>query len=78
MPIVYFTSHLQHFIDCPALEIAGDNVRTVLDKVFALNPKLRSYVLDDQAPLEFIPRIRTQHVPSASDQCAFRSAAKWP
>ena len=51
MPTVHFTSHLQQFMDCPVVEVAGNTVRIVLDRVFALNPKLRSYILDDQSGL---------------------------
>lgn len=48
MPIVAFTPNLARHIDCPAQEAPGSTVREVLDGVFALNPRLRGYVLDDQ------------------------------
>ena len=51
MPTVHFTSHLQHFLDCPAVEVAGDTVRVALEKVFSQNPRMRSYVLDDQGEI---------------------------
>ena len=48
MPTVHFTSHLSNFLDCPAVEVTGDTVRTALEIVFSQNPRVRSYVLDDQ------------------------------
>ena len=48
MPTVHFTSHLRNFLDCPAVEVTGDTVRTALEIVFSQNPRVRSYVLDDQ------------------------------
>jgi molybdopterin converting factor small subunit len=48
MPTVHFTNHLQNFLDCPAVEVPGDTVRTALETVFSQNPRMRSYVLDDQ------------------------------
>jgi hypothetical protein len=38
-------------MSCPTAEVPGDTVRIVLDGVFATNPKLRSYLLDDQGRL---------------------------
>ena len=32
----------------PGADLPGDTVRAVLDGVFAAQPRLRSYVLDDQ------------------------------
>ena len=51
MPRVSFTNNLQRHLDCPATTVSGDNVRTILDATFAENPKLRSYLLDDQGCL---------------------------
>jgi len=51
MPRVAFTSNLQRHLACPTQEAAGDSVRAVLDRVFVANPRLRSYVLDDQGRL---------------------------
>ena len=48
MPKVQFTPHLQRFVDCPPSEVTGDTVRSVLEAVFAQNPRLRGYILDDQ------------------------------
>ena len=51
MPKVTFTPNIQRHVSCPDTEAEGRNVREVLDKVFAENPRARSYVLDDQAAL---------------------------
>lgn len=51
MARVFFTSNLRRHVDCPETEAAGASVRDVLDAVFAANPRLRGYVLDDQAAL---------------------------
>lgn len=55
MPRVSFTPHLQRFLDAPPATVAGSTVREALDAVFADNPRLRGYVLDEQG------RVR-QHV----------------
>ena len=51
MPRVVFTKHLERFISCPPSEVPGTTVIEVLTAVFADNPRLRGYVLDDQAGL---------------------------
>ena len=51
MPRVTFTSNLQRHLACAPTDVAGETVRAVLDSVFAANPKLRSYLLDDQGRL---------------------------
>ena len=51
MARVVFTANLRRHVDCPETEAAGASVRDVLDAVFAANPRLRGYVLDDQAAL---------------------------
>lgn len=51
MARVVFTSNLRRHVDCPEVEARGDTVREALDAVFALNQRLRGYVLDDQAAL---------------------------
>jgi len=48
---VVFTPNLKRHVECPTEEVAGSTVRAVLDAVFAHNPKLRGYVLDDQGGL---------------------------
>ena len=48
MATVIFTPNLQRHIDCPMKQADGETVRAVLNAVFAGNPKLRTYILDDQ------------------------------
>lgn len=51
MPRVSFTNNLQRHLDCPAATVSGNTVRAILDATFEENPKLRSYLLDDQGSL---------------------------
>ncbi len=51
MAKVAFTPNLARHVECPTLEAPGATVREVLDAVFAGNPRLRGYVLDDQGGL---------------------------
>ncbi len=51
MARVSFTNNLRRHLPCPPTEVPGDTVRAVLDGVFAANPMLRSYLLDDQGRL---------------------------
>ena len=51
MARVSFTNNLRRHLSCPTAEIPGGTVRVILDGVFATNPKLRSYLLDDQGRL---------------------------
>jgi molybdopterin synthase sulfur carrier subunit len=51
MARVVFTQNLQRHVACPPTEAAGATVWAVLDVVFADNPRLRGYVLDDQGRL---------------------------
>ena len=48
MARVAFTTNLQRHVACPTQDVPGHSVRAVLEAVFATNPRLRSYVLDDQ------------------------------
>ena len=48
MARIVFTSHLQRQIDCPPRDVGGTTLHEALEEVFADNPKLRSYILDDQ------------------------------
>jgi sulfur-carrier protein len=45
---IIFTSHLQRFVECPEYEVGGTSVRAALAEVFASNPRLREYIVDDQ------------------------------
>ncbi len=51
MARVAFTANLQRYVACPLQDVAGKTVHDVLENVFAGNPRLRSYVLDDQGRL---------------------------
>ena len=55
MPRVSFTPDLQRFLDAPPADVPGATVREALDAVFAANPRLRGYVVDEHG------RVR-QHV----------------
>jgi hypothetical protein len=48
VPRVAFTANLERHLSCPVQTVPGDTVRAVLDGVFATQPRLRSYILDDQ------------------------------
>ena len=48
MAKVIFTANLMRHVDCPPMEVKGKTVRDVLAKVFAENPRLKSYVVDEQ------------------------------
>ena len=48
MARVTFTANLQRHLSCPDQTVPGSTVRGVLDRVFAIDPRLRSYILDDQ------------------------------
>jgi molybdopterin converting factor small subunit len=51
MTKVIFTSNIQRHIACPEAEAAGATVSEVLENLFAAHPRVRGYVLDDQAML---------------------------
>ena len=51
MPRVTFTPHLQRFLDAPPAEVAGGTVREALESVFAANPRLRGYVVDERGQI---------------------------
>jgi sulfur carrier protein ThiS len=51
MPTVLFTSALQRFLPAPTTRVAGKTVGEALAAVFAAQPRLRGYVLDDQGAL---------------------------
>ncbi|HUJ62870.1 MAG TPA: MoaD/ThiS family protein [Kofleriaceae bacterium] len=48
---VVFTPNLRRHVECPTVEVAGATVREVLDRVFAENPRLRGYVVDERGVL---------------------------
>ena len=51
MPTVSFTSALRRFLPVPATQVEGITVGEALAAVFASQPALRGYVLDDQGAL---------------------------
>ena len=51
MARVIFTQQLRRFTEAPELDVNADTVRAALDAAFALHPRLRGYVLDDQSHL---------------------------
>jgi len=51
MARIEFTQQLRRFTDTPVIETGAPTLRAALEAAFALNPKLRGYVLDDQAHL---------------------------
>ena len=48
MARVAFTANLQRHLSCPDQTAPGSTVRAVLECVFSGEPRLRSYILDDQ------------------------------
>jgi sulfur-carrier protein len=48
---VQFTANLQRHVAAPTVEVAAATVREALDAVFAGNPRLRPYLLDEHGRL---------------------------
>ena len=51
MPTVLFTSALQRFLPVPSAQVTAATIAEALAAVFASEPRLRGYVLDDQGTL---------------------------
>jgi hypothetical protein len=51
MPRVVFTANLQRHVPCPPCTVPGTTAREALENAFALTPRVRGYVLDDQGEL---------------------------
>ena len=51
MPTVLLTSALQRFLRVPSAQVTGTTIAEALAAAFALEPRLRGYVLDDQGAL---------------------------
>lgn len=51
MARVFFTANLRRHVDCASMDADGDTVRQVLCRVFAVQDRLGTYVLDDQGAL---------------------------
>lgn len=48
---VAFTANLRRHLAVPTVEVTGATVQQALAAVFAQNPALRGYILDDQGAL---------------------------
>ncbi len=48
MASIAFSQHLQTHVDVDKSTVGGITVRDALDAVIAINPRLKSYVLDDR------------------------------
>ena len=57
MAKVHFTSNLRRHVDCPTVEVAATTVYAALVGAFAMNERLKTYVLDDQGHLRKHMRI---------------------
>ena len=51
MALVNFTENLRRHVECPPAEVPAATVREALEAVFAENPQLKSYIVDDQCRL---------------------------
>jgi sulfur-carrier protein len=51
MAAVAFTPNLQRHVECPRRDAPGSTVREVLEGVFADNPRLRGYIIDERGAL---------------------------
>lgn len=51
MPRVIFTQQLARFTEVPEIEADAATLAQALEAAFAVNPRLRGYVLDDQSHL---------------------------
>ena len=51
MAHVVFTQQLRRFTETPEIDVAAATLRGALEAAFALNPRLRGYVLDDQGQM---------------------------
>jgi hypothetical protein len=51
MPTVVFAPAIQRHVPTPARTVAADSVRTALASVFAEQPALRDYIVDEQGAL---------------------------
>ena len=51
MADVAFTPNLQRHVECPRRDAPGATVREVLEGVFADNPRLRGYIVDEHGAL---------------------------
>ncbi|WP_137180437.1 MoaD/ThiS family protein [Roseomonas sp. AR75] len=65
MPRIAFTPNLRRHLDCPTQDAPGTTLRAALDAVFAGNPRLRAYLLDEHGRLRKHVTIFINDRPSA-------------
>lgn len=51
MARIEFTPQLHRFVDTPVVDTPAAVLRDGLEAAFAINPRLRGYILDDQSHL---------------------------
>jgi molybdopterin synthase sulfur carrier subunit len=51
MAKVVFTQQLRRFTETPEVDTSATQLRAALDAAFAVNPRLRGYILDEQGHL---------------------------
>ena len=51
MARIEFTRQLHRFVDTPVVDTPAAVLRDGLEAAFAINPRLRGYILDDQSHL---------------------------
>jgi molybdopterin synthase sulfur carrier subunit len=51
MAKIVFTQQLRRFTEVPEIDTAAVNLRAALEDAFAINPRLRGYILDEQGHL---------------------------
>ena len=47
MPTVSFSPNIRSHVDVGTFDVTGETVRESLESVFALHPRLKSYLFDD-------------------------------
>ena len=75
MPKLVFTQQLRRFTEVPEIESGAATLRAALEDAFTRNPRLRGYILDEQAHLRknvvvFIDGARVRDRISLSDPLA--------
>jgi hypothetical protein len=51
MPRISLTGHLRRYLPVATVEVPGTSVGAALEALFAREPRLRGYVLDDQGEI---------------------------
>ncbi len=51
MPTLVFTQQLRRFTEVPEIDTPAATLRAALEDAFAVNPRLRGYILDEQGHL---------------------------